>query len=177
MADHTDNALAASVKALTDVVLPALGTSDPVASEQLRLVIGFLTFMRSRLPMQEARRRFELGHYLNVARSIADDARLASSEVCNRLDNATASARKLLDDPAASGEDIAATAAELSAVLSALVRVVAAGDGELRQRVERAVLLAAQSLIDAQRAWYLPMGFDLEPANLPSLDKALAFAR
>jgi hypothetical protein len=177
MADHTDNALAASVKALTEVVLPALDTSDPVASEQLRLVIGFLTFMRSRLPMQEARRRYELRHYLSVALSVADDARLASSEVCSRLDIATARARKLLDDPAASGDDIAATTADLSAVLSALVRVVADSDGGLRQRVERVVVLAAKELIDAQRVWFLPMGFDLEPANLPSLDRALAFAR
>ena len=41
MADVTDNGLRAAVKALTDVVAPSIDPTDPLAKEQLRLVVDF----------------------------------------------------------------------------------------------------------------------------------------
>lgn len=79
MADYTDNALLASIKALNEVVLPALDPSDPLATEQLRLVAGFLKFLGARLPYVHDRNRFELEHYLALAGRLAADARLASA--------------------------------------------------------------------------------------------------
>jgi hypothetical protein len=169
MADHTENALAASIKALTEVVTPALGTADPVAVEQLRLVIGFLKFLQTRWPLSHARGRFELDHSLRLAQSLIPDARSVSTEVHRRLETGVARAQALLGDAAAGSATFYETSADLSAAVSALLRAAAEGDSDVRQRVERAVLTQAKVSIDAQRAWHLPMGFELEPGELPSL--------
>ena len=55
MSDVTDNGLRAAVKALTDVVAPSIDPSDPLAKEQLRLVVDYLQFVRSRLDFQIGR--------------------------------------------------------------------------------------------------------------------------
>lgn len=44
MAEHADRALDAAVKALSQVVAPAVDPEDPLAVEQLRLVISWLPF-------------------------------------------------------------------------------------------------------------------------------------
>ena len=44
MPDHTDNNLRAAIKSLTDVVTPAVDPGDPMAREQLALVVAFLEF-------------------------------------------------------------------------------------------------------------------------------------
>ena len=40
--DHTANTLRAISKALTDVIAPAVDPKDPLANEQLRLVIDYV---------------------------------------------------------------------------------------------------------------------------------------
>jgi len=173
MADYTDNALLASIKALNEVVLPAVDPSDPLATEQLRLVAGFLKFLRTRLPQVHDRNRFELEHYLALGERLADDARLVSPQVSRRLDGAIEDARALLRSRAASVAELRSAAAALSAPISGLMRVVADADPVLRQRVEHAVLVDSKRWVDMQRAWFVVQGFELHPDELPPLDEAL----
>jgi hypothetical protein len=173
MADYTDNALLASIKALNEVVLPALDPSDPLATEQLRLVAGFLKFLGARLPYVHDRNRFELEHYLALGERLAADARLASAQVSQRLDRAIDDAQALLRSQRASVAEMRSAAAALSAPISGLVRVVADADPALRQRVEQTVLVGSKPWVDMQRAWFVVQGFELHPDELPSLDGAL----
>jgi hypothetical protein len=173
MADYTDNALLASIKALDQVVLPAVDPADPLAGEQLRLVSGFLKFLRSRLPAWHARQRFELQHYLNMAQQLAADARGVSDEVSQGLDAAIDAARTLQAREAASVAEIVDATAALAAPISALARTVATGPDELRRRVEREVMAGSKRWVDMQRAWFLPQGFELHAGELPSLDASL----
>ena len=173
MADYTDNALRASIKALNEVVLPALDPSDPLATEQLRLVAGFLKFLGARLPYGHDRNRFELEHYLALGERLAADARPASAEVSQRLDQAIDGARILLQGQRVSVADMRSATAALSAPISGLVRVVAHADSALRQRIEQTVLAGSKPWVDMQRAWFVVQGFELHPDELPSLDEAL----
>lgn len=173
MADYTDNSLRASIKALNEVVLPALDPSDPLATEQLRLVSGFLKFLGARLPYVHDRNRFELEHYLALGERLIADAQRASPQVSQHLDQAIADARVLLGSRQASVAEMRCITAALSASISGLVRVVAGADPALRQRVEQAVLVGAKPWVDMQRAWFVVQGFELHPNELPSLDDAL----
>lgn len=173
MADYTDNALLASIKALNEVVLPAVDPSDPLAVEQLRLVAGFLKFLGARLPYVYDRNRFELEHYLALGERLAADARGASTQVSQRLDKAIEDAGALLRGQRASVAEMRNATAALSAPISGLVRVVADADPVLRQRVEQAVLVGAKPWVDMQRAWFVVQGFELHPDELPPLDEAL----
>ena len=176
MADYTDNALLASIKALNEVVLPAVDPSDPLAGEQLRLVAGFLKFLGARLPYVHDRNRFELEHYLALGMRLAADARLASPQVAQRLDQAIDEAEALLRGPRASVEEMRRAAAALSAPISGLARVVADAEPALRRRVEQAILVGSKPWVDMQRAWFVVQGFELHPDELPPLDEALRVA-
>ena len=70
MTDVTENGLRAAVKALTDIVAPAISHTDPLANEQLRLVVDYLEFVRRRLDYLHDRDRFELDHNLAMARAL-----------------------------------------------------------------------------------------------------------
>jgi hypothetical protein len=174
MADYTDNALLASIKALEQVVMPALDPADPLAGEQLRLVTGMLRFMRKRLPDWHQRQRFELAHYLGLAQALAPDARTASAEVSQRMDAAIAHALALAGAPAPAVADIRSASAALSSAISGLARAVAEAEPGLRGRVEHAILAGSKRWVDMQRAWFLPQGFELRPGLLPELGPHLA---
>lgn len=173
MADHTDNALRASIKALNDVVLPALDPADPLAMEQLRLVASFLEFLRGPLPYLHGRNRFELSAYLELGRRLLPEARLCSAEVVASLESGIAAGAALLMRADASIDAMQSATAELSAAISALVRVVASADDAVRHRVEQAVVSASKPLLDMERSWALPQGFELDAASLPPLASAL----
>ncbi|GAC1355290.1 MAG: hypothetical protein NVSMB34_08400 [Variovorax sp.] len=173
MADYTDNALLAAIKALEKVVAPAVNPADPLASEQLRLVMGFLKFLRLRLPDWHLRLVFELNHYLGLAEQLADHARLVSDEVSLRLHSAIEQARAVQRQDAAPPDELRAATAALTAPISALARAVATADTGLRKRVEHRILAGSRQWVDMQRAWFAPQGFELRPDELPPLESLL----
>jgi hypothetical protein len=174
-ADHTDNALIAAIKALDEVVAPAIDTSNPLALEQLKLVSRFLGFLRQRLPYQSQRDRFELHHYMALARELSPlvvDASLASQ--AQRLNQGIDDAATTIDDRDASTAQVRDAVERLTTAISVLVRSVGSADPVLRGRVERKVVSASAALFDMQRAWYLPMGFEPDPERVPTVQAALA---
>ena len=60
MANHADNDFRAAAKSLLDVVAPAIDPANPLARQQLKLVVDWLDFYRSRLPYNQDRERLEL---------------------------------------------------------------------------------------------------------------------
>lgn len=174
MIDHTDDGLRAAIKALDEVVAPAIDTANPLAVEQLRLVSRFLGFLRTRMPYEHARARHELQHYFGLAGTLMplapNDAPVRSRDL---LGAAIRAAGPLLDDPAAGAQQIQGAITSLSCAASTLVREVAHAPAAVREPIERAVIRAAQALLDAQRAWFLPMGFEPDPRCVPGIDDAL----
>ena len=169
MADRNNGALQAAIKALEHAVLPALDPADPLAGEQLRLVIGYLRLLRDRLAQIDDRARFELQHYRSLASALRDEARSEGGEVAARFETALALAVRA-GRPAEQRE---ATAA-LAAAVSGLVRCAATAVPERRRRIEHPVASQSRRWVDAQRAWFAPLGFELRPDQLPALAQALA---
>lgn len=174
MTDYTDNALLSSIKALEHVVQPALDPADPLAGEQLRLVTGMLKFLRTRLPDLYPRLVFELDHYLALAEQLVPEARLASREVAQRMEEAIEKARSLKQERAPAFVETREATAALSLAISGLARIAGRADANLRHRIEHAVLAGSRRWVDMQRAWYVPHGFELRTEQLPDLSSVLA---
>lgn len=174
MADTTGNAVRAAIKALDEVIAPALDPAQPLAAEQLRLVRGLLDFLGARVALLHERHRFELEHYAALAQQLAADAAQVSGEAAATLAAALAGAAPVRADPLASNDAMAAATAPLAAAASALVREAAGAEPALRRRIEQAVIRGARPWVDVQRAWFAPRGFELEPDTLPPLADALA---
>jgi hypothetical protein len=176
MADLTDNGLRASIKALDEVVAPAVDAGNPLAVEQLRLVSRFLGFLRSRLQYQAERDRFELRHYLALAGALRADAAACGPSCATLIADAIDAGTTPFERGDASTHEIRSAVERLTAAVSVLVRSVADADPTLRQRVERTVVAASKSLFDVQRAWYLPIGFEPDPEQVPNIEAALSAA-
>ena len=124
--DHVDNALRASIKALEEVVAPAVDPADPQAGEQLRLVIHTLGFLRERVDHIHARARFDLRHNLGLASALLEDA-------------------PALRDPIAAGTALAANPDAPTAELRAGAAEVARRPPDGRPRRRRGRAAAASS--------------------------------
>jgi len=174
MADHSLNALRAAAKAMEEVVLQAIDPSHPLAREQATLVAKYLRFFEQRLDYAQQRNRFELAHYLALGKDSMDDARAVSPAVAQALGDAVRQAQALVDDAGARPSGLQAAAQELGGVLTALLRTAAAVDAQACGRIESRVLGASRRLLDMQRAWFLPQGWEPDPAAVPPIDKAIA---
>lgn len=176
MADVTENGLRAAVKALTDIVAPALKHTDPLAIEQLRLVVDYLEFVRRRLDFLYDRDRFELDHNLRMARALEGLGAPGSARTTTLLKSAIQGGAKAQLRPDASSPSLKSDAATLAAAIRELIREAAGFDAPIRRRVERCVLDATDERITFDRAWYLPLGFDPAGGEVPALADLLAKA-
>ena len=172
MADHTIDALSAAARALDDVIFDAVDPGHPLAREQTRLVSKYLKLLHSRLEYAYDRNRFELSHYIDLGSDLLGDAATLSPAIAAALGTAAEEGKRLRELPGARAPDLQAGAQRLAAIITALIRTAAGAEPVLRQRVESAVLIASHSLLDAQRAWFLPQGWEPDPSVVPPIEGA-----
>lgn len=170
MANHADNDFRAAAKALMDVVAPAIDPQNPLARQQLKLVVDWLDFYRSRLPYNQDRERLELGVQLETARAIAIAAPEAASAVLQKAIDAAAKVQAGLGPRPVEVREVTA---QLEDRISAVVRQSAAFDAPARRNIERIVVRDTKHLLDAQRAWFLPQSIEPDPDAIPALEAAL----
>jgi hypothetical protein len=170
MANHADNDFRAAAKALLDVVAPAIDPQNPLAQQQLKLVVDWLDFYRSRLPYNMDRERLELAVQIEMARAIAIAAPAESATALQAaIDEAAAVQDRLGPRP----PHVRAVTARLEDEISAVVRRSADFDAAVRRDIERVVIMNTRHLLDAQRSWFLPQSIEPEPDAILPLDVAL----
>lgn len=167
--DTSENDLRGVVKALSDVVAPALDPADPLAGEQLRLAIGYLDFMRTRLDFLAMRLRFELRHNLDQAKALAELKSGYAPELAEALDAAIDEGERVLDSPLDDAEEARRITAKLAAAARIVVRESAASPGGHRGAVERVIVGHAEERIMFERAWFLPVGGERLADDVPPL--------
>jgi len=154
--------LAVVIKALRDVVAPAVDPGNKPAIEQLHLSIATIGLVQRGLPLAHARARQELLNALGLAEAV--------TAAGGAVDDAAA--RAALADPAA---DEARLDAVRRAVLVAVEQAVADAAGTARESaVARAVVQASKAQCDLARAWSAPAGFEVEPGAVPALEALLS---
>ena len=168
-----DNVLMAARRALEDVVMPSVDVGNPLANEQLRLVVRFLELVRQRAAHVAARQRAELVLALDLASAVQPVAAAAPAEVRDGLATAIDEARRLCQSNRIDGLAWRQAADRLDALVACTVRCAARFDDAPRRAVQHAVLVASKRTLDLRRAWYSPLGLDPEASSVPDLDAAL----
>ena len=153
MIQDFDSQLQVSLRALEEVVAPALAGAEKHVVEQLHLAMLTIGFVKQRLP--EARRfaRWELSAYIDLARELGEDAALASF-----IADGTAE----LQRPGADIADFELITRRGRDAIAAFVD--ASGD----RRVADKVLEGSKPIVDQARLWCAPFGFELRPEALPA---------
>lgn len=172
--DLTENDLRAAIKALADVVTPAVDPKDALAIEQLRLVVEYLRFLRQRVDLLHQRDRTELRHQLDMAGALLALEAPASAGLRQSLQSATETGARLFETAAATGAQIKAATAAIAAVVRDSVREAADWPAHARDRWEHSVLDASAARVAFEQAWYLPLGFEPAPSEVPALASLLA---
>lgn len=170
MADHTANDLNAAIHALKDVVAPAVDPSNPLAAEQLQLVITWLQFYKTRFPFAHQRARSELSVALALADYLAGEA---EPEFARQLRDVAEAGRGVRADPASGTQSLQETAIRIDALASEVVRASAGWPQERRKAVERVVLDRAKDHLLLQRAWFKPQGIEAKSADIPAVPDLL----
>lgn len=174
--DRTDVTLQAVIRALTDVVTPAVDPEDALAREQLRLSIDHLRFLALRVDRLYERALAELRHHLHLAEAVIA-ALPTQPDRTERLDRELAEATRVLAAAGATPATLRATTAAVAAAISTIVRDLDdaedASVAAARAAVVRAVVAGSAEQVAFERSWYAPLGIDPDHDELPTLDQLL----
>lgn len=162
MIPDADLQLSVVIKALRDVVAPAVDAANLVAVEQLHLALATLGMVRARLPHLHAVARQELANALALASAVD-----AQGEIGKLI----ADGREVLGDPQTATAALDSVRVRL---LDAVSEYVASPfDPEQQRRIDRAIIAHSKPQCDLARAWSLPAGFEPNPGEVMEIERLL----
>lgn len=166
------------LKAMTDVVLPALDPANPLAQEQARLCMGLLGVMASRLPLQYRYDCDELSrlHALSLQlQKMPEVARLAP-QAFGALTKGERQADDVLARARAEPAEVQLAVRALREATGNLVQEAFQNDAQgLKTReLQRAVLDMTQEQLLRERSWLLGQGWEPDPAAIPAIETLIA---
>ena len=170
MPDPSENGFSAAIKALNEVVAPAVDRSNPLAVEQLRLVSMFLEFYLSqrdlsrKLDWTELNLNVELGHAVCACFHSTDPM----IKNLNRMLLLASRDLKITGSPASKWRD---HTSNILGSVSQLLRSCAYQNFELFETLSSKVLEKSGEILALKRSWFLPLGIEAKPDALPSLNQ------
>jgi hypothetical protein len=171
MIPEIDTQLAAVIKALSDNVLPAIDASNPMAAEQIQLCLATLGLVKANLPELHRYLRRDLETHLAMTRSLkqlADNAGVSTAI----FDAAIDASAQTLGDPEMGPTQIEQQARQIKETVAALIAATRGTSAE--PEVAATIIKAEEIVILRSRAWGIGMGFEPDPAQVPSLDQLLS---
>lgn len=168
--------LKTAVRALTDVVLPAVDTGNKLAQEQVRLVIGMLGLLMQRLPLFYRYDRDELACSLKLAEELEAlcGGQAHAAQALKDLAPSVAHGRNVHARAAVEPAELEATNVALRERIGTLVTALSSGvSADAMRPVSRVVLDHSKQQLLRERAWLAPQGW--EPASsLPAVETLIA---
>ncbi|MBS0370533.1 MAG: hypothetical protein JSS57_15185 [Proteobacteria bacterium] len=174
-----DIQITSMIKAMTDVIQPAVDPTNKLAVEQSQLVVGMLSLMARQLPIQFAFDRDELARLLagcgELKRLSAVDSTVTAAQ--DHLTNRAASAATVLERCTVDPSVLVVAICELRQAMGDIVQALGATDDLAGQlTVERIVLDLSKEQLLRDRALLVRQGFERDPAALPSIESLLSLS-
>jgi hypothetical protein len=164
MTDNIDNALAATIRSMQSVVIPAVDTDHPLAMEQADLIVKTLRMIREQLPDRRGKAFRELDRYIMMAEEVSPMIEWAPA-IVDQLDDHLRVARRLRESPSADHLAAHECVVRISACLSTATRDARFVDAATRPALERTVLAASLPIVDDDISWYAPQGWSAPAAH------------
>ncbi|TDU26854.1 hypothetical protein DFR24_3885 [Panacagrimonas perspica] len=167
------------IKAMNDVVLPAVDPQNKLAQEQVRLCMGLLGLMAKQLPLQF---RFDCDELARLSAYSAELQRIASGggetgAALAALAEKTADANATLERAKSSPYDIEQAVRSLREATGSLVSgVFRDGDSAVQDRVQRATLAMSKEQLLRDRAWVITQGWEPDPKSVPPIEQLLGIS-
>ena len=167
MADVTTNSLKGLVKTLNDVVLPSIPADDPLALQEMKMVVRYLNFARERIDHLYARARYELTFYSGLIAEFIEPLEKSYASHSQASIDLNDRAKALLAQPGAGIEALRNLNLEITSRISTILGEV--NDAEILARLERTVVLASAEITAFDRSWYAPLKLERFPEQVRPL--------
>jgi len=164
------------IKAMTDVVIPAIDPANKLAVEQSQLIIGLLSLLKFQLPIQF---RFDLDELGRLCTSATALSQIASTDAntrstLNELANSSNTAAQVLDqfqrDPAELIHHIRTLRQDMSNVVDA---AAASTDIQAQLQAEKLILSMSKEQLVRDRALVKMQGWEMTPGDIPEIEALL----
>ncbi len=163
------------IKAMTDVVLPAIDPDNKLAQEQARLVLGSLALIAKQLPLQYRYDCDELARLEAFCQSLQSLAQ-GGTETTGAL-AALALELREAGVQSASPEEIEQRVRNLRQLSGAVITAVYVdGSSAARKDVRAAVLAMSKEQVLRDRSWVLSQGWEGDPKSIPPIEQLLGIA-
>ena len=161
------------IKAMTDVVLPAVDQDNKLAQEQTKLVIGMLQLTASRLPIMYRFDCDELSRSLALADTLQEQAKELPdvSPTLHALAVSTESGQDVLSRARAEPGELEAANFDLREKISALITAIyAATDTHNLKYISATVTAHAKEQLLRDRAFLINQGWEPDPKAIPAIE-------
>jgi len=168
--------IASAIKAMNDVVIPAIDPANKLAVEQSQLIIGLLSLLRSQLPLQFRFDRDELGRLRGCVQLLSEisatDAgvQAALQQLAASNHAAAAVLEHCTVDPAELTDSVRALREAMGKVVSTAART---NDLAVQLRIEKLILDMSKEQLLRDRALMKIQGWEMDPAALPDIEALL----
>ncbi|HTT83793.1 MAG TPA: hypothetical protein VMF67_09960 [Rhizomicrobium sp.] len=161
------------LRAMQEVVIPAIPAGERLALDQASIVVGNLKLMAEQQDKLYRYELVELREYAALVTELIDAAGGGAS---------TEAARESLRNSAGVVTMPIPTQPELTGLTKAMKHAADTllraayedGSPEFRRAAAQLVMKQSASQITRERSWFRAAGFELEPESLPPLDELLA---
>ncbi len=165
------------LRAMQDVVLPAIDPRNRLALDQANIVVGNLRILLDQCDKAYQYEWAELREYFALVSAMSESAR-ASSGAADSLaaaDAALAASSQLVGLAIPTQAELVARVRELKQAADTLLRAAYEhGTPQHRSRVDRLVHEQAQRQLTRERVWFRKAGFELDARALPTMDEVIA---
>jgi hypothetical protein len=163
------------LKALKDVILPAVDKDNKLAQEQTHLAIGTLQLIAKFLPIAYRYDRDELERYVALSRELLAVGKKAAGSSAAALESLAARGADVLERARAEPAEMEQAIFELRATIGDLIEAVRSnGDAATRAAVTKLILAAAKPELQRERAAVVDMGWETDPGtHAPPLTQQL----
>jgi hypothetical protein len=169
MSPSVDLRLASMIRAVGDVILPALA-QDGFATEQAKLLLGHLHILRAQIDDAPAFERLELAAARQLAGRVLEQVSGGSETTA-----AAAALTEARDQPAADPRAVRTVRAAINGAIEGLIEAAAIdGNAASRAAIMRIVVRAEAEAADRGRAWFAASGFEGAGVVLPAIPEMLA---
>ena len=162
------------IKAMTDVIAPALDVNNKLAQEQAQLSIGVLNIVSQRLHLLYRYDNDELARYLALAETLAEQTASLpeASQALHALANSVESGSDVLDRARADPEELRDANFDLREKVGALITAVyGAADTNALKHVSATVTAHSKEQLLRERAWLIGKAWEADPKSVPAIER------
>lgn len=168
--------LPAVIKALQDVLVPALDPANKLAHEQAHLVIATLQLLVQREPLRYRYERDELSRFVALAKSLQKEAGgLPCTESALReLTGSVAASEDVFERARAEPGELEAANIDVRDKVCALVNALYSNNpASSLKSISSLITAHAQVQLRKERAWIVSQGWEADPSSLAPIETQL----